>query len=68
MYKLPFKDSKYKIHFNSEDIVRPGFHLQQTPRPRHKKQSDYWVGRRRGRNRLYGNQAYEVLLVISCLS
>ena len=57
MYKLPFKDSKYKIHFNSEDIVRPGFHLQQTPQPRHKKQSDYWVGRRRGRNRLYGNQA-----------
>ena len=52
--------------------IRPGFHLQQTPRPRHKKQSDYvleqsslplialfWlkIGRCRGRNRLYGNQA-----------
>ena len=49
-----------------------GFHLQQTPRPRHKKQSDYvveqssfllialyWlkIGRCRGRNWLYGNQA-----------
>ena len=24
-------------------ILKPGFHLQQTPRPRHKKQSDYMV-------------------------
>ena len=55
-------------------IIRPGFHLQQTPRPRHKKQSDYvveqpslplialfWlkIGRCRGRNRLYGNQALD---------
>ena len=53
-------------------VLKPGFHLQQTPRPRHKKQSDYvvkqssfplialfWVkiGRCRGRNWLYGNQA-----------
>ena len=52
--------------------LKPGFHLQQTPRPRHKKQSDYVVeqssftvialfylkiGRCRGRNWLYGNQA-----------
>ena len=52
----------------------PGFHLQQTPRPRHKTQSDYvleqssftlialfWleIGRCRGRNWLYGNQALE---------
>ena len=22
-------------------MLKPGFHLQQTPRPRHKKQSDY---------------------------
>ena len=51
--------------------IKPGFHLQQTPRPRHKKQSDYkveqssfplialfWlkIGRCRGRNWLYGNQ------------
>ena len=46
-------------------VVKPGFHLQQTPRPRHKTQSDYvveqssftlialfWleIGRCRGRN------------------
>ena len=46
-------------------LLKPGFHLQQTPRPRHKKQSDYvleqsslplialfWlkIGRCRGRN------------------
>ena len=52
--------------------LKPGFHLEQTPRPRHKKQSDYVVGkssfalialfglkigRCRGRNWLYGNQA-----------
>ena len=24
-------------------FIKPGFHLQQTPRPRHKKQSDYVV-------------------------
>ena len=51
---------------------KPGFHLQQTPRPRHKKQSGYvveqssfpllalfWlkIGRCRGRNWLNGNQA-----------
>ena len=51
--------------------VKPGFHLQQKPRPRHKKQSDYvveqssfplialfWLknGRCRGRKWLYGNQ------------
>ena len=49
-------------------IFKPGFHLQQTPRPRQKKQSDYlveqssfplialiWlkIGRCHGRNRLY---------------
>ena len=54
------------------NIVKPGFHLQQTPRPRHKKHSDYvveqssfplialfWlkIGGCRGRNWLYGNQA-----------
>ena len=53
-------------------LLKPGFHLQQTPRPRHKKQSDYvleqssfplialfWfkIGRCRGRNWLNGNQA-----------
>ena len=53
-------------------MLKPGFHLQQSPRPRHKKQSDYvveqssfplialfWlkIGRCRGRNWLYGNQA-----------
>ena len=27
--------------FKSLVSVKPGFHLQQTPRPRHKKQSDY---------------------------
>ena len=52
--------------------IKPGFHLQQTPRPQHKKQSDYvveqsflppialfWlkIGRCRGRNWLYRNQA-----------
>ena len=52
--------------------LKPGFHLQQTPRPRHKKQNDYVVeqssfplialfflkiGRCRGRNWLYGNHA-----------
>ena len=52
--------------------IRPGFDLQQSPRPRHKKQKDYvleqssfplialfWLklGRCRGRNWLYGNQA-----------
>ena len=52
--------------------IKPGFHLQQTPRPRHKKQSDYVleqssfplialfllkIGRSRDRNWLYGNQA-----------
>ena len=46
-------------------LLKPGFHLQQTPRPRHKKQSDYVleqlsfplialfrlkIGRCRGRN------------------
>ena len=53
-------------------ILKPGFNLQQTPRPRHKTQSDYvierssftlialfWfeIGRCRGRNWPYGNQA-----------
>ena len=53
-------------------VLKPGFHLQQTPRPRHKKQSDYLIeqsslplialfllqiGCCRGRNLLYGNQA-----------
>ena len=59
---------------DTDDVlpVKPGFHLQQTPRPRHKKQSDYvieqssfplialfWlrIGRCRGRNWLNGNQA-----------
>ena len=28
---------------NTWKAVKPGFHLQQTPRPRHKKQSDYVV-------------------------
>ena len=52
--------------------IKPGFHLQQTPRPRHKKQSDYvveqssfpltalfWlkISRCRSRNCLNGNQA-----------
>ena len=56
----------------TETFLIPGFHLPQTPRPRHKKQSDYMVeqssfplialfwlinGRCRGRNWLYGNQA-----------
>ena len=56
----------------SRSLIKPGFHLQQTPRPRHKKQSDYvveqsslplialfWlkIGRCRGRNWLNGNQA-----------
>ena len=51
--------------------LKPGFHLQQAPRPRHKKQSDYvveqssfsqialfWlkIGRCRGRNWVNGNQ------------
>ena len=53
-------------------ILKPSFHLQQTPRPRHKKQSDYVleqssfplialfrlnIGRCLGRNWLNGNQA-----------
>ena len=57
-------------------VLKPGFHLQQTLRPRHKKQSDYvieqssfrsitlfWpkIGRCRGRNCLYGNQALQPL-------
>ena len=57
---------------NNAETVKPGFHLQQTPRPRHKKQSDYlveqssfllialcWlkISRCRGRNWFYGNQA-----------
>ena len=61
------------FHFGYQISFKPGFHLQQTPRPRHKKQSDYeveqssflvitlfWlkVDRCRGRNWLYGNQAY----------
>ena len=61
------------------ETVRPGFHLQQTPRPRHKKQSDYvveqsslplialfWlkIGRCRGRNRLYGTRLYFHLLLV----
>ena len=56
-------------------IIKPGFHLQQTPRPRHKRQSDYLVeqssfplialfglkiGRCRGRNWLNGNQALSI--------
>ena len=45
------------------DFIKPGFHLEQTPRPQHKKQSDYVIaafgpiiGRYRGRNWIYGNQ------------
>ena len=60
---------------------KPGFHLQQTSRPRHKKQSDYldeqssfplialfWskIDHCRGRNWLYGNQAI-TLIVLSCI-
>ena len=63
-------------NMNWFDTLKPGFHLQQTPRPRHKKQSDYVVeqssfplialfrlktGRCRGRNSLYGNQALSTL-------
>ena len=55
---------------------KPGFHLQQTPRPGHKKQSDYvfeqsssplialfWlkIGHCRGRNWIYGNQALTIM-------
>ena len=65
------KDWKCDVFFVRQ-IMKPGFHLQQTPWPRHKKQSYYvlelsslplialfWlkIGRCRGRNRLYGNQA-----------
>ena len=55
-------------------MFKPGFHLRQTPRPRHKKQSDYvleqsslplialfWlkIGRCRGRNWLNGTRLKE---------
>ena len=55
-----------------KELLKPGFHLHQTPRPRHKTQSDYvieqssftlialfWleIGLCRGRNWPYGNQA-----------
>ena len=61
----------------SQVSIKPGFHLQQTPPPRCKKQSDYvveqssfplialfWlkIGRCRGRNWLNGNQALSQLL------
>ena len=67
-YDIPDNSNEAKRSFT----VKPGFHLQQTPRPRHKKQSDYvveqssfplialfWlkIGRCRGRNWLNGNQA-----------
>ena len=60
------------MHISNLLTVKPGFHLQQTPRPRHKKQSDYvleqssfplialfWlkIGRCCGRNWVNGNQA-----------
>ena len=60
-------------------IVWHGCHLQQTPRPRHKKQSDcvveqssfplialFWlkIGRCRGRNWLYGNQDFVRLSLV----
>ena len=55
---------------------KPGFHLQQTSRPRHRKQSDYVIERSSfafislfwleiGRNLPYGNQALQILL--ACL-
>ena len=59
-------------------FLKPGFHLQQTPRPRHKTQSDYvierssfalialfWleIGRCCGRNWPYGNQALQYIYV-----
>ena len=60
-------------------VFKPGFHLQQNPRPRHKKQSDYvveqssfplialfWlkICRCRGQNWLYGNQASALVVLV----
>ena len=36
-------DNILKQSFHHKALVKPGFHLQQTLRPRHKKQSDYVV-------------------------
>ena len=67
--------TSHSVTKESEALIlffKPAFHLQQTPRPRDKKQNDYvveqssfplialsWlkIGRCRGRNWLYGNRA-----------
>ena len=67
--RTPSQDEKFS---NQSTMLKPGFHLQQTPRPQHSKQSDcvieqlsfplivlyqLKIGRCRGRNWLNGNLA-----------
>ena len=40
-----------KLHFVCSSFLMPGFHLQQTPRPRHKKTKQLWLSSHPSTNR-----------------